>query len=224
VRNATLAVKRGEAVYERDGVVFDEIEYSWPALSALLWVASRNQGKLHVLDFGGALGSSYFQNRRFLSGITNLRWNVVEQPHFVAVGNQEVADGRLRFFGSIDDCLKEERPSVMLLSSALQYLESPHNFLRDVRGKFPFIIVDLTPVHTHDRDRLTVQKVPAHIYPASYRCWVFSEKKLLATLEEGYRLVESFDCALGQELATEGVSARYRGYVLEAGMSRSVLS
>ena len=48
VLEATLKVKNGEAVYERDSVLFDHIEYSWPVLSGLMWVAARNNGRLNV--------------------------------------------------------------------------------------------------------------------------------------------------------------------------------
>ena len=54
-------------VYERDSVLFDTIRYSWPLLSDLLRAASEDQNHLSVLDFGGSLGSSYYQNRVFLS-------------------------------------------------------------------------------------------------------------------------------------------------------------
>src|SRR5712691_3342391 len=64
-RTALLQVKNGQAVYERDSVVFDEVQYAWPLLAGLLWIATRSGGKLDVLDFGGSLGSTYFQNRAF---------------------------------------------------------------------------------------------------------------------------------------------------------------
>src|SRR5687768_8069562 len=49
VRSAALKVKRGEAVYERDSVLFDCIEYSWPLLAGLMWAAARGGGRLKVL-------------------------------------------------------------------------------------------------------------------------------------------------------------------------------
>src|SRR5688572_21124448 len=52
VKKAVLKVKNGEAVYERDSVLFDKIEYSWPLLSSLMWVAAKNNNSLKVLDFG----------------------------------------------------------------------------------------------------------------------------------------------------------------------------
>ena len=78
---ASLKVKAGEAAFERDSVLFDEIEYVWPVLTGLMWAAARSGGSLNVLDFGGALGSSYFQSKNFLQSLPDLRWNVVEQPH-----------------------------------------------------------------------------------------------------------------------------------------------
>lgn len=98
VLQATLKVKNGEAVFERDSVIFDEVQYSWPVTAALMWSAVRNNQKLHVLDFGGSLGSSYFQNRKFLNGMKELSWFIVEQKKIAQVGNEMVADDILRFF------------------------------------------------------------------------------------------------------------------------------
>ena len=58
-------VKNGEAVYERDSVLFDEIQYSWGLLAGLEKAALEHDGKLCVLDFGGSLGSTYYQNKQF---------------------------------------------------------------------------------------------------------------------------------------------------------------
>ena len=41
VTRASLAVKEGRSAYERDSVLFDRIEYSWPVLAGLLWAALR---------------------------------------------------------------------------------------------------------------------------------------------------------------------------------------
>src|SRR2546423_4469658 len=83
VKFSALKVKKGVAPYERDSVLFDRIAYSWPLLASLLWIAAKNRGRLNVLDFGGSLGSSYFQNRQFISGLNEIRWYVIEQPNFV---------------------------------------------------------------------------------------------------------------------------------------------
>ena len=61
VRQSVLKVRNGEAVYERDSVLFNEIQYS-PALIEA-FKKSIKDNTLHVVDFGGSLGSSYFQHQ-----------------------------------------------------------------------------------------------------------------------------------------------------------------
>lgn len=214
VEAAALAVKRGEAVYERDSVLFDAIEYSWPTLAALLWVAARNGGRLDVLDFGGSLGSSYRQNARFLRELADVRWSVVEQPQFVASGRQLLADDTLRFYETIEACLAERSPQVMLLSSVLQYLEQPHAWLDRARAACPFVIIDLIPVANLAADRLTVQTVPPRIYPARYPCWIFSASGLAAALGRNFDVVAEFDSHLGQDIRIGSLPVRYRGFIL----------
>ena len=43
-KNAMLKVKTGEAVYERDSVLFDKVQYSFPILAGLLRAAIANGG------------------------------------------------------------------------------------------------------------------------------------------------------------------------------------
>ena len=126
-KTALLQVKNGRAVYERDSVVFDEIQYAWPLLAGLLWVAAQSGGRLNVLDFGGSLGSTYFQNRTFLHPLTHVRWNVVwnvvEQPQHVKTGKEWFEDEHLKFYLRVEDCVAETQPNVVLLSGVLQCLE-----------------------------------------------------------------------------------------------------
>ena len=213
VKAAAFKVKRGEAAYERDSVVFDAIEYSWPALAGLLWIAARNRGRLDVLDFGGALGSSYQQNRRFLRGL-KVRWNIVEQPRFVECGKQHFEDDELRFYSTIDAAMAEATPQVLLLSSVLQYLEAPYSLLDTIRDRCEFVIVDLTPAAPLPRDRLVVQTVPPSIYPARYPCWIFSETRLQSELQRRFEIVAEFDSNIGQDIRVGRIHARYRGFIL----------
>jgi putative methyltransferase (TIGR04325 family) len=195
VKTALLKVKRGEASYERDSVLFDRTEYSWPLLAGLLWIASVNNSRLNVLDFGGSLGSSYFQNRQFLSHLKELSWSIVEQHHFVRCGREHFQNGTLRFYASIDEYLAEGRPTVLLLSSVLPYLEKAEECLNDMlkRG-FPYIIVDRTSFVIHGKERITVQRVPAWIYDASYPCRFFNERQFLETfVAAGYELIVDFE-------------------------------
>ena len=187
-------VKRGEAVYERDSVLFDEVQYAWPLLAGLMWVAARNGGSLNVLDVGGSLGSTWFQNRAFLSDLSPVRWNIVEQPRQVEVGRREFQDDQLRFFTSIDECLAETQPQVILLSSVLQYLEHPYDLLDELQASpCEFLIIDRTPFWEGSGDRICVQHVPPEIYPASYPSWIFSVHHFRSILSLHWDVVAEFD-------------------------------
>src|SRR3989338_3876720 len=47
-RTALLKVKKGEAVYERDSVLFDKVQYQWPLLAGLMWVAAKTKGNSQI--------------------------------------------------------------------------------------------------------------------------------------------------------------------------------
>ncbi|NMC31922.1 MAG: methyltransferase, TIGR04325 family [Veillonellaceae bacterium] len=215
VKESLLKVKNGEAAYERDTVLFHKIQYSWPLLASLLWIASRNNSRLKILDFGGSLGSSYFQNKGWLMHLTELSWNIVEQSHFVEYGKQCFADQHLHFFYSMDECIETEKPRTLLLSNVLGYLEKPYGFLQKVMDMdFDYIIFDRTPFLLSDADRLTVQVVSPDIYEASYPCWLLSVNKVLRLLMGKYEMKVDFP-VYSEPLEIPGVSGgRYLGFLL----------
>ncbi len=111
----------------------------------LIRYRSVDGNRLSVLDFGGSLGTTYFQCRDFLSAAGPFRWSIVEQPEHVKCGREEFADGRLQFYTSIAECLTHEQPNVLLLSGVIQCLPEPYEFLADVlERRFPHVIVDRT--------------------------------------------------------------------------------
>ncbi len=203
VKDSLLKVKRGEAAYERDSITFDKVQYSWPVLTGLLIVASRNGNRLNVLDFGGSLGSSYFQNRGMLAHLAELKWNVVEQKNFVQAGKENFEDSQLKFFESIEDAAKSGTSNVFLASSSLQYLEKPYEFMEGVaQHGFEYIIIDRTPC-LPENDRITVQKIHPRIYDASYPAWVLNEKRLTGILAKSYEEIGSWSAPFG-DIALRG--------------------
>jgi putative methyltransferase (TIGR04325 family) len=193
-KSALLKVKNGEAVYERDSVVFDEIQYSWSLLSGLMWAAACSDGRLNVLDFGGSLGSTYFQNRVFLAGLREVRWNIVEQERQVEVGQKWFEDDQLKFYTNIASCLAATKPQVILLGSVLQYLPDPYEILDQLLNlPCEFLVIDRTPFWNGSNDRLCVQNVPAEIYPASYPSWIFSTERFYSHLNVKWEIIAKFD-------------------------------
>lgn len=213
VLTSTLKVKSGEAVFERDSVLFDKIQYAWPVTAGLLWAAARKGGKLSVLDFGGSLGSSYFQNRKFLVGLPSIRWSVVEQKHFVQAGRQHIQDERLAFYSTIAECVAVEKPNVVLLSGVLQFLEDPYALLDDVvRSDAGIILIDRTSFLFNDGpDAYKVQVTPASIYSSRYPFRYFNRSKFINWFAmNGFRKVEQF-----QSLDKLDAEAVWMGFVFE---------
>ncbi len=196
VKEATLKVKKNEAVYERDSVIFDKVEYSFPLAAFLMW-SLFEKDTFDIIDFGGSLGSTYFQNRFFLEKIGNINWNIVEQKKFVEIGKEKFQDDNLHFYYSIEECLKSSSRKIdtIIFSSVLQYLPTPYELLNDILlNDFKQIIIDITTVHEQDFDRITIQQVPPSIYKASYPTWFFSEKKFIKYFEsKGYKLVSDWE-------------------------------
>ena len=213
-RSALLKIKNGEAVCERDSVLFDRIEYPFPLLAGLLRAAAEKESSLNVLDFGGSLGTTYFQCRSFLSSLRSLRWSIVEQPAHVTCGRSDFENDELRFYESIEACLRVESPNVLLLSSVVQYLPKPYSFLAEVvRQGFENIIIDRTPFLSRGFDRLTIQRVPEWIYPAVYPCWFLSEHRLLEQFNGRYDLLTSFPAL--DTLQPDGDEAYFKGYIFK---------
>lgn len=217
VAEATRAVERGEAAFERDSVLFEEPEYSWPLLAAILHAAGRD-GRLSVLDFGGALGSTYRQHRRFLEDLPDLRWTVVEQGAFVDVGRREFQTDRLRFASTVAEGADQASPTVVLLGSSLQYMEDPDSVLDELTSTTAdTLIIDRTPLWDGPQDVLCIQTVPASIYAASYPMWILSRPGLTTSLADSWSLVAEYESGHRRPRTTKGREFGWDGLVLDRG-------
>lgn len=197
VKEATLKVKEDKATYERDSVLFEKIEYEWALLAGLLWVAAQENGQLHVVDFGGSLGSTYWQNRKFLKDLHEVKWNIIEQPQFVECGRTFIENDELKFYNDFTSCLKDNPAQVVLLSGVLQYLEKPFELLTTVTAlDVNYVIIDRLPFIRRGADRLTVQKVHPDIYPASYPAWFFGKKQFMDFITSSFEVIEAYDSDL----------------------------
>lgn len=205
-RAALAAVRDGRARAERDSVLLAEPEPPLAVIAGLLRAAAERGGHLHVADFGGSLGSTYFQCRDFLGSVDPLQWSVVEQPAHVACGQREFRDGRLDFFADLPAARKRAPVDVLLLSSVLPFLPDPRTFLATALAeRYPYVIVDRTFFHGESSDRLTVEHVPADIYPASYPAWFFAAPAFQALFDPAYELLASFP-ALDQPQLPDAVA------------------
>ncbi len=227
VLDSAMKVKRGEAAYERDSVAFPVLEYSPYLLKTLQEVLNEKEGKLDVLDFGGSLGSTYFQYKNLLNNIHSVNWSVVEQQHFVEKGNSFIAGEGLHFYASLEEAIRVNQPSILLLCSVLSYIEQPYNLLESLlRINIPVIIVDRTGFISGRKERLTKQTVPEYIYSASYPAWFFNEKEWRSFVEDhGYLITEEHDSEFAHPLRLDdGYRVYWKGFVLRKTSERGGVS
>jgi putative methyltransferase (TIGR04325 family) len=218
VRDAARRVRDGEVACERDSVVFMEPQHPFPVLAALLRVAQTAGGRLSVLDFGGSLGSSYFQCREFLRAVPELQWSVVEQEDFVRCGREEFQNSVLRFDFSIAESCAASVRNAALLSGVLQYLPDPYAILREISAaRIPHIVIDRLATSSLDSDRIVVQHVPEIIYKASYPLRIFGRDSIAKALGSQYRIIADFESTWdgAHPEYCEGIEFRGRGLVLE---------
>lgn len=203
-----MKVKCGEAVYERDGVLFDAIQYNWAVLAMLQRVAMEYNETLCVLDFGGSLGTSYYQNKDFLKQIKKINWCIVEQCHFVECGKKYFQNEELNFYFSVEDCLAEHTPNILLLSSVLSYLDRPVFWIEKlVSFDFPYIIVDRTGFIDSQQDVLTIQNTDLIIYKVSYPAWFFNLNCFKKLFSNKYTLISQFDNGITSPIQLNGKKA-----------------
>ena len=215
-KNALLKVKNGEVAYERDGVVFDKIDYPWALLAMLQRIAMENNGELCVLDFGGSLGSTYYQNKDFLKSVKNIKWCIVEQSHFVDCGKQYFEEEQLHFYYSIEECLAENQPYVLLLSSVLAYLEQPTDWINKlIASDFPYIIVDRTGFIDNEHNILTIQHTYLPVYKASYPAWFFNLSSFKKLFSNKYILISQFDNGITPSIELGGKKAFWNGLIFK---------
>ena len=195
VRASALKVKKGEAAFERDSVLFFEEENDENLLKCLekadnsLKKTKNTEGVLRVIDFGGSLGSTYFQHQKVLKKYPNLIWCVVEQSHFVEIGKREFETERLFFEYTLQAAFERFKPNIFLLNSVLQYIEKPYDLIKEVESLgIPYILIQRTPMIDEAQDRITQQIAHPSVYKASYPSWVFGEQYFKSKLVNSWTI------------------------------------
>ena len=192
-------VLKGRARYERDSVLFHDHTWSFEILTALSYAETLEKETIDIIDFGGSLGSLYFKNLAWITQNPQRQWKIVEQPHYVKWAKDNIRANQLSFFETIEQAYDPNKKQILVLSAVIHYLENPFEFLSEVLKKYPFygVYIDRTPfLQTDENSFVSVQKVPASIYSASYPCWMFRKQEVLNLFKNQYRLVfesESID-------------------------------
>ena len=213
--DAIQKIKNGEAIYERDSVLFDKKEYSTGLLAGLMLAGHSNVGEISVLDFGGSLGTTYFQNKQFFNYFESCKWGIIEQQKFFEMGKKHFQDKELMFFENIENCISDINPNVFLISSSLQYISDPKQILFQINNSsIRYVIFDRIPF-SESENLITIQTVPPVIYEASYPCWIFNDEWLLKQLSN-YKVIFEFPSFCdADQLINDGLLVQWKGITLE---------
>ena len=163
-RNAVRAVRDGRAAYALFGVPQTRLAFRWPLLACLVSIAGWRRAfsgrPLHILDFGGGLGSVYDQHRRFLDTIPQLSWSVVDQPHFVRCGAAEFAGDRLAFFETVEAASARGEIDAAIFVGSLGYLEDPYAVLSAMISlDIPYLVLIASQLTNAPDDVIRVQRM-----------------------------------------------------------------
>jgi putative methyltransferase (TIGR04325 family) len=196
--SAANAVLSEDAVFQRDGILFEEIEYNWPTLSALL-VAQANSKNNHILDVGGGFGQTILQNSNYLSIMPRgkaTRYSILEQKEIVELSSSLIHSNPLiNYYSNLEDIPRDF--DIVYFGSSAAYIENISelfDFLTLVKPSF--IIFDRTPFSTSTTDTFYLERPPAKYYSGgSYPIRVFSESKFKNQLIRNmrYKLLAQWD-------------------------------
>jgi putative methyltransferase (TIGR04325 family) len=213
VLSATLKVRRGEAIEQKDGVFFGRVPYNFALISALLSAAIHGGNRLSVLDFGGSLGISYFHIRDFLRDVSEVAWSVIELPDFVTAGRKHLESEELTFYETVEDCMRYHTPNIIVISGVLQCLADPWKTLKNLlQIGTAYVFIDRTGMIESDRDRLTIQHVPEWIYRVDKPVWFLSESKLRSCLADA-DYVCLCDFAAIDDYTLPGAKVSFKGFI-----------
>ena len=194
-------VRDGLIVYAQDTIALDRIQYSDTILAFIALALARQTDHLEIVDFGGSLGTNYFQNRKILEYLDELQrpiiWNVIERPILATLGKEHFANAKLKFFSSLHEAIAGEgiRPDAFLFSGSLQYTDDPFCLLDQVmRAGAGILAFDRLLVSPTDSHQSFIQHPdPEKHYPATYPVWCFSKDLFIGNLtSKGFKLIEHF--------------------------------
>jgi putative methyltransferase (TIGR04325 family) len=211
-----IKVRNGEFKYERDSVLFEKKQYSFGLLTGLLISALENNCELDVLDFGGSLGSTYFQNRD-INGFKSVKWSIVEQPNFVKCGKEYFENDELKFYYNVEECLKHRSPNVVILSGVLQYVENFDVIISQINNqKIDYIVVDRTTFVSGGTHRIVKQVVPESIYKASYPVHLFLYDEFISAFSN-YDVLMDFNsfCDPLNHILEANIEINWKGMILQ---------
>ena len=170
-----------------------------------------NNQSVRILDIGGALGSTYFQNRVYLEDV-KLEYFIAEQDSFVKYGKSNLENSILKFVNSTDDYTDYGKFDIILMSASLQYISYYREIISKIVNSRPHYII-LDRILVSDRIRICTEEVPKEIYKSSYPVMIYTEDEIMRFFGDEYELIERDVSSVPEEVYFEDGKADSRYYV-----------
>jgi putative methyltransferase (TIGR04325 family) len=220
-RSSAMLVSKIETIYERDSVIFRDKEINEFILLWLFYQYSLSKNQVfNVLDFGGGYASSFYQNKKYLNSLPNLKWVIVEQDKVVNDCIDIFNTPNLFFTTSINSSIKFVNDiNVVLISSSLQYVKNIEEILLELIAiNSKLIIFDRIPFHFNNNENncILTQKVNPKIYSTTYPFWAqsyFNFKSLL--IKNGYSLLYDKVSREGSAVTRSNFQFEYHSLVFQ---------
>jgi len=144
-------------------------------------VASRNKNTIRVLDVGGGLGQYFFLLEKLAPSI-QFEWVILETTALCELAKSVAPpEKNIKWISSLDDA--QGIFDIALLSSVIQYLESPFELLDDLIKVAKFLIVNRLPLISSRNEKICIQRPGFRESKGSYPVHILNEDKVIAYFE-----------------------------------------
>lgn len=200
-------------LFERDSILFLNPQYSHFINTYLLFILSKSgRANLNVLDFGGALGTTYRQFKHIIKGEIIIKWGIIEQDKLLRIGENEFANDEL-YFISFDEILKSDKHfDVVIFSGVIEFLEKPFEILNSISLlNVDYVLIDRSSFWQGD-EHLLSNLIAAKQIGGSYPCYIFSEMCFNKEMSINWELINTWD-SLGEKIHLKKYFGSYKGQI-----------
>lgn len=199
-------------IYERDSELVYDKKYP---LRIINFINHNFKNKLKVIDFGGSLGSFFFQNKSKIKS-KSIKWAIYEQKSLFKIGKKFITHKNVFFFNKMSE-IKKLKPHVILFSSVLEYLHNPKKHINDLLKikSIRFVIIDRLLISNSNIDEIYVQKNPKKYFSMSYPCRIFSKKNFLFNYFKNLKQINTGNSYVGKPFFLNGKKIVYKFFILK---------
>jgi len=189
VREGVESVLKNEKTYERDGTSFDQLPERYSLRTHIKNLLRENSV---IVDFGGGLGGTYVNNSDLFSSEWKGKYFVVEQPSFCEAGTDMADTYDLPVIFTSDIKKIPMKPSIVIFSGVLQYIQHWGKVVGETLAKEPnYIIIDRQPL-TSDDTLVYVQENDGYYKKkVSYPSRIINRIEFLSTFA-GYEVIQEW--------------------------------